>query len=153
AMIELAERVFRPFQAGVQFLHLPLRLLGLSAGFLPGGLQGGDVTFDDAELATAERAFLVQAFTPLPMLADAAAKIGCLRVQCLELFPRRIDSAVRLAESISQFRQGSLSIRDALIDGDELQAQLAQLALARDDAGLRVVPADGEHTIRLHDLT
>src|SRR5262249_6143377 len=105
-----------------------------------------------AHLAPADDDFFVQALAPLPVLADARAQVRLLLGEHVDLALLRLDAAVALADALAQRDEVAFDVGDAPVRRGGLLPQFAQLALARQDAGLGVVRTDRQRAVSLQQF-
>ena len=122
-------------------------------GLLPGLVQGLQIMFHGAHFMAAKCHFFVQSFAALATLADSRAKIRRLLRRGINLLLQRAGAPFEPRHLLPQRSQSALGIANLFLHLRALEAQFAELAFPRQDAGLSVVSADRERAVCFQELT
>ena len=95
----------------------------------------------------------MQAVAALAVLAKPPAQVGRLLRQDIDRFLQGHGLAIEPGDALTQIAKIALGFRQAALQLHHLLAQFAQLALARQDAGLRVMRADGYRAVGIEHLS
>src|SRR5205823_4241656 len=101
-------------------------------------MQSGNFLLDAADLRPAQLHFFVQSFAALSALANAGTEVAFLLDEYIDFLLQALRLAVERGDLVVQPGEFDFRVGNVLIERGSLFAQLAQLALARKDAALRM---------------
>ncbi len=152
-VLQAANLLLREGEPLLQLLHPRFRGGGLCVRLFQCVFQRRDLLFQRGDLRAADLDLLVQAGAPLLVLADARTEVGRLFRQHVDFDLLRRRLRVEPGHALAQVAEVAVQFRQAQVEDRDLFTEVAQLALARQDAGLRVVGADGHGAVDFHQLS